>query len=401
MKKVKVAVFSYIDISNLLSGQQRRVNDLLLGLKQEFTVDYIHFSDCADNDKLKLQLAKLGIGYVKLTTGFKGKLSRILISLIHHLLFPFTGLKKSIFQAGLSAFHNRDFIRNIDYEIVIAEYFMLSTIFYYTPNRSKKVIDMHDLQVLTLESQLDSRRFVPFKKIQILIARKYEVACLSKSDAVLAVNYNEIDYLRNRITSKLIYCPLTIQNYKESNLSKKPPLSVIRLGYFAGLSSKRSYNELKTIIQVYFNVISLDYPGQIDLLVFGSNPSIKMKELCITNEVKLLGETHDLTGTFASVHFLINYWLEKPYGFRTRIIDALSTGTPVIVNSACIDGMKLIKKPGVILCENLDDLRSIIAHYRANENRYNQLCKEARATADIFSPEVIYKNVNREISALL
>ena len=387
-QKLKVAVVSYVVIDNTYSGQKKRIYDLVEGLSGFFDVTYIEISDKKLGRAIQ-PLSKQGVQFKKLDLNYS-LLVRLFIGLLHKVTFPFIGLKKSIFVGKWGAYANRNLIRTWDYDIVVSEYFMSSFFFKYITNDALKVIDMHDIQYFTLQEKLKMSKSI-FRNFQLSYARNFEMKRLGVADALMAVNFDEINLLQQTFSSNYIFTPLTVQE-QAVGMHKSEPLSKsIKLAYFAGLSSERSYLELEYIFQMILPPLVEKYGSNLELRIIGSSPSTALIKLIGQHQnAVLVGEVRDIQEAFKQVDFGINYWMGSAYGFRTRVLDVLATGTPVFLNRACVAGMGMDDSKGLFFYEETEQIITTIDYYLDDTERYLELSAECINVANRYSGSKVY-----------
>lgn len=394
-QKLKVAVVSYVVVNNTYSGQKKRIFDLVDGLSDFFDVTYIEMSD-KKLGKAVQPLSEQGVQFKKLDLNYS-LLVRLFIELLHKVSFPFIGLKKSIFVGKWGAFTNRKLIRTWDYDIVVSEYFMSSFFFKYITNNALKVIDMHDIQYLTLQEKLKSSKSI-FRNFQLSYAQNFEMKRLGVADALMAVNLDEIKLLQQTLLSNCIFTPLTVQEQllvtrKSVGLSKQ-----ITLAYFAGLSSKRSYLEIEYLLERVLPPLVEKYGSNLELRIIGSGVSVALMHLIEQHQnAVLVGEVLDIHEAFEQVDFGINYWMGSAYGFRTRVLDVLATGTPIFLNRACVAGMGMDNSKGLFFYEKPEEIIASIDNYLDDAERYLELSAECVKSANRFIGRKVYSNLHRNL----
>ena len=387
-------------LNNILSGQQRRVYDLVVGLSNEFEVEYIEITDLKDSLSEE-KFINTGVRYTKYKLGYT-KFIKVITGVLHAMLFPFFGVKKSLIVGYFWSLKNRKLLRSSNFDVVICEYFMMSFIFKYLSKDTCKIIDMHDIQFVTLESSF-VRKNGMLNKSKLYFARKIEIAMLRSADALISVNTNEIEVLKGLgVEKKYFFVPLTIADngLKEYTLLRN--MEIIHLSYFAGLSTQRSFYELRFILQELLTPVFEKFGNDLRLFVFGNNPSREIIDLCHKFEnVILIGQIENIQESFKNIHFSISYWLGMSYGFRTRIIDVLACGVPFFLNQRCIEGMGLPHFDGLKFVDSGSDIIEAIEYYKERPSEYKKVCEEALQASRMFSRSAISKKFNIELATFL
>lgn len=394
--KKRIGVFSFVVLNDLFSGQQRRILDLVVGLSKEFDVYYFEISD-EDITKSEANFHNNSVHCINYKLGYN-LIFKSVVNLVYFLIFPFFGVKKSLILARTWSFLNKKKINKLNLDVIIVEYFMSSYIFEHVKMDTIKIIDMHDIQFVTLKSALKEKKNI-FRHFQLNFAKKIEISMLKKADALISVNTKEITTLKNLgVNSKFFFVPLTINGSAILKTRKFVEFKVINLAYFAGLSSKRSFEELTHILKNILPAAFSKYGDGVKLFVFGSNPSKEITELCnkLPN-VELIGRINNISDSFRNIHFSVNFWLGDSYGFRTRVIDVLACGVPILLNKNCVEGMGFSHNNCLVFIEDGNDVVDSIEYYRNNETKYALICEESIVTAKLFESNLVTKRFNEEL----
>ena len=398
-----IAIISHVSLGDIKSGQQKRIYDLVRHISQVSHVKYYYVGHQQEYlDTLK-ELSRFGVETLYLNNCYSNVFIKTIVNLLYIATFPLIGIKKSWFISYIATLINKNTYVGLKSDIVISEYYHNAIAFKYIKN-TLRIIDMHDMQFVTLESYLNNSifRYLPTKYIQMRIARWLELRYINKADAVISVNNEESKYVEKYTGCKnIIFCPLTI-NGKNTNLKqhKASMPSDIKIAYFSNLSSARSYNEVLFLVTHVAPELNRRFDNKVTLYVVGNNPSEPLVELCKVPNVVMVGRVDSIEEGFKDMHFLINYWEGRSYGFRTRVIDALSTGTPVLTTRAGIDGMGLDLDKCVLVFESIDELAEIINRYVTDESAYNNACQSAYEESLKYDSAVVYAKLNADLNGL-
>lgn len=113
--------------------------------------------------------------------------------------------------------------------------------------------------------------------------------------------------------------------------------------------------------------------------------------------VKLVGKTNDIFESFRDVHYALYYWVGNSYGFRTRILDVLKTGTPIFLNKECVSGMGMDDSQALFFFENADTIRLAIEDHKSNIENYHKLSKNCAETIKKFNKVSVYDKFYNEL----
>ncbi len=118
--------------------------------------------------------------------------------------------------------------------------------------------------------------------------------------------------------------------------------------YYGGLGSERNY---KAAIQVIDAVNSI-HNLSIKLKIIGSNPPLLLKKIAENNEkVTLLGFVENIADEFQNIDLAVIPF-EGKYGFRSRIIELMHYGIPILTTSDSVWGMGFKHNFNILIYDN-------------------------------------------------
>ena len=132
---------------------------------------------------------------------------------------------------------------------------------------------------------------------------------------------------------------------------KREITSPQRIGYYGGLGSIHNQNSARFCYQKIMPLIWSELTD-IELWLIGSNPPKDIRNLeLIDNRVKVTGYIKNIQDILKTISIVICPW-NGTYGFRSRIIEIMALGIPIITTKDAISGMDLKNSEGIYLARD-------------------------------------------------
>lgn len=324
---------------------------------RKFDVDFLTFAPSAQSKEVGKQLAAFGCRPVILESCLpRSGLKRLARSLASGLFVLRTGLKSSNYAIGkveLSPARIRSAIDPGDYAAVLYEYFhAVDSVPVFQSAGVPAILDMHNVLWKSSEQRLSERTAWPawFKRASLGRYRRREESSWDQFDALVSINRSEYDLVQARLrpTQKLFYAPMG------TDLSRWPacwqPANPPRLAYYGGLGSRHNEAAALRCHDHIMPQIWKRFPDA-ELWLVGSNPSERLRSLTSDPRVKVTGFVEKVQDVLCTMSVVLCPW-SGTYGFRSRIVEVMALGVPVVATPAAVDGMELESGRGIILADS-------------------------------------------------
>jgi glycosyltransferase involved in cell wall biosynthesis len=221
---------------------------------------------------------------------------------------------------------------------------------------SATLLDMHDLLFQTFDRDLRRRR-VPTAARSWLVRgyRRQEERAWHAFDHILAINSSERDHAAavlgppDRTSLVPMGVDLDLWAY-----AWQPP-ETPRFAYYGGLSSAHNQDEARRCLERVMPRIWRSLPDA-ELWIIGSNPPRDLLDRAASDSrVHVTGFVEEPGAVLASCSVVLCPWVGR-YGFRSRIVEAMAVGVPVVATPDAVDGMALDESHGLAFGENDDEL---------------------------------------------
>lgn len=356
-KRMKLLIISHVSPWPGDSGQQLRVRYTLEVAVRAFQVDFLTIAPVGKRKEVEEQLAASGCQPLVLSSRLiNGSFSKLRFYIGASLFALRTGMKDSNYQIGkleLCPARIRSAIGPRDYDLVLYEYFhAVDSVSVFRNMGVPVILDMHNVLWKSRKERLNEKAAWPawLKRASLHRYRRGEETAWDQFDALIAINRSEQDLIQARLrpAQKLFYAPMG------TDLSRWPacwePAKPLRLAYYGGLASP--HNEAAAL-RCYERVMPLIWQRipDAELWLVGSNPTERLRRLTSDPRVKVTGFVAKVQEVLKTMSLVLCPWAGT-YGFRSRIVEVMALGVPVVATPAAVDGMELESGRGIILADS-------------------------------------------------
>jgi glycosyltransferase involved in cell wall biosynthesis len=217
------------------------------------------------------------------------------------------------------------------------------------------VLDMHDLLWQSRRRQLDAVPALPgwWKGREVERYRAQEEASWSEYDALITINRAEHDYVATRVPDvPLIHAPMgtDLEHWRYGWAPSTPP----RVAYYGGLSSIHNQESALACFEHLLPGIRRAHPDT-ELWIVGSHPPDRVKALARERGVHVTGFVPDAPALLSTMSAVLCPW-SGTYGFRSRLIEVMALGVPVVATPDAVYGMDMEEEHGIRIGGSHDDL---------------------------------------------
>src|ERR1700752_294681 len=210
------------------------------------------------------------------------------------------------------------------------------------------LLDMHDILWQAHARQLDEGKAPEWWKRRALNQyKKNEEESWEKFDGVIAINHEELKYVERRLpdSTSVFYAPMG------TDLMRWPyfwrPSQTPKVAYYGGLSSRHNQDDALKCAHQIMPRIWEKFP-KAELWLIGSNPPERLKVLSSDPRIKVTGYVDEVGKRLGQMSVVVCPWTGR-YGFRSRLIEVLATGVPLVASNDAVWGMGLTHGEGIML----------------------------------------------------
>jgi glycosyltransferase involved in cell wall biosynthesis len=138
------------------------------------------------------------------------------------------------------------------------------------------------------------------------------------------------------------------------------------------------------------------YPDA-ELWLVGSNPSERLRRLTSDSRVKVTGFVEKVQDVLCIMSLVLCPWSGN-YGFRSRIVEVMALGVPVVATPLAVDGMELESGRGIILADSDNALAERALELLSAPNQLAAQSRLARAEMErLYSLDNTYGRLMTEL----
>jgi len=340
--KPRLLVISNILPFPLKSGQNLRVYNTLLALKNLFHITYLTIAPDQSRDEWRYNLLKICDDVILLPSIYNRNIfTKILLKIIGLIYILATGLKFSNFlisQIELTPRRVRPILKKSNFDCALFEYWhSYKNIQTFRQNGIPCFLDMHDILWHSYERYLATKKMPLFlKKIALRKYKKAEEKIWNSFNGIIAINEAEKNYVKTKIGSdiKLFYAGMGVdlKFWRYCWSPKKPK----RIAYYGSLGNQ--FNQQDALI-CYHEIMPAIWKAcpKTEFWVVGNNPSADLQASMTDDRVKVTGYVENIQSVLGTMTTVLCPFKGK-FGFRSRIIEVMAVGTPVVASSDAVWG---------------------------------------------------------------
>jgi len=340
-----------------VAGQQQRVANTLKALRGYFHITFLTVVDQKNKTLIENRLIEYVDDVILLPSKYSKNIFTKSFHKIAGLIYSFfTGLKFSNYIIGKLEFSPSRIQKTLSdryFDIALFEYWhAVDSVSILKKKNILCVLDMHNILWQSYKRHLPSRIFGLnwWTAWAISNYKKREEAAWKQFNGLIAINRAEMDYTIQQVPEKnaMFYTPMgvDISSWSYSWQPKKPQ----RLAYYGGLSSHHNQVDAFFCYEQIMPGIWNNYPNA-ELWIVGSSPPDTLKKLSEKDaRVIVTGYVEQVQDVLMYMSVVLCPW-SGTYGFRSRLIEVMALGVPVIASPQAVYGMEMKNGQGLFLEE--------------------------------------------------
>jgi len=402
-KKPRLLIVSNVKPFPGSAGQQMRVRNKLEAFRSLFKVSFLTVAEITEVNEARSKLSSWVDHPIVLPSVVRRNASaRLRNKVASGIYVARTGLKASNHSIGhveLSPQRIAAYCNPLDYDLVVYEYWhTVRSTGLFQEHGVPCVLDMHDILWQSYQRQLNSRVLLPgwWRKWALERYKEQEELAWHRYDALIAINAEEARYARQVVGDvPIFYAPMGV------DIEKWPyswtPAEPRRLAYYGGLGNPYNQQEALRCYRSIMPKIWRERP-EVELWLVGSNPPPSLQALPVQDSrVKVTGYVERVQDVLKSMYMVLCPF-SATYGFRSRLIEAMALGVPVVATPAAVYGMDLQDGQGLCLRESDEELAQACLDCLDDSDLAQRQSRLARAQVEKkFSFDVTYGQLARDL----
>jgi len=396
-EQARMLVLSHVPPRPPDSGQRRRVFQTLTALRERFHVTLA----CLEPKQSPEGLCDVFLNVPSLrSTSPSARLTHGLRSAAFRLR---TGLRASNYALGQVEFSSERLARllgDLRFDCVLFEYWHAHAATAFFHERSIPcVLDMHDVLWQSHRERLASTPWMPsgLKRWALARYRRRELAAWQDFDAVIAITPGEHAYLQGELPpgTRTFCTPMGVDT--KAFAFDPRPASPPRLAFYGNFSSPPNQRGARRCVKALMPRIWAERPDAELWLVGGQAPP-STRDLAGDPRIHLTGYLKEPAEVLKTLTALLCPW-QGTFGFRSRLVEVMALGVPVVVTPDAIHGMGLKEEAGVLLAPDDEGLaRRALDLLEDKEAAAHQGRLARRQVEESLSFEATYGRLARDLA---
>lgn len=237
------------------------------------------------------------------------------------------------------------------FDLVLYEYWHThNSLDLFKKNNIPCVLDMHDLCWRVVARRLQHWA-VPagFRHWRVKAYRQQEEAAWGKYDLLITINQEEGAYVQRILPEKAtIYAPMGLDTTQQWPYSWRPAAPP-RIAFYGALGSLGNQLGVARCLNQIMPLVWQHRP-ECEFWIVGGNPSAEIRQMAQHPQVHVTGFVPDVAETLASMSLVLCPW-QGTFGFRSRVVEVMALGLPVVATADAVFGMGLQAGQGLLLAE--------------------------------------------------
>jgi glycosyltransferase involved in cell wall biosynthesis len=260
------------------------------------------------------------------------------------------------------------------------------------------VLDMHNVlwQARLAELKGLSRVAPWLQRFHVNRYRRHEENTWARFDGIVAISAGELEYVRSHVpsTTSVFYLPMGI------NLAAWPfgyrPAIPPRIVYYGGLGNYHNQEGVRRCVGQIMPAVWKSFP-EAELWIVGSNPPPEIQSLARDPRIHVTGFVEKPQEILATMSVAVCPFLGR-FGFRSRIVEVMSVGVPMVATEDAVFGMGLSEKEALLTGETDAELASHVISLLSDAQRAGALSRCARSLVEReYSVEATYGTFGRTL----
>jgi polysaccharide biosynthesis protein PslH len=391
------------------SGQQQRVRNTLLATREKFHVTFLTFAAQGAISQVENELREHVDEAVVLPALFsRNQVARLWHKAAGGAYSLWTGLKSSNYVTGRLELSPQRVIAALASrrapDLALFEYW--HTHWAARALRSlgtRCALDMHDLLWRSYDQQLSRFRWLPtgLRRRRVAAYRRQEQASWQDYDALVTINRDEHGEVASVLGSadRLIYAPMGIdlRLWPYEWCRVRPP----RVVFYGGLGSAQNQQQALLCYSSVMPVVWASLP-ETELWIVGSNPPRHILDLQSRDRrVRVTGFVKDPRPLLAAASVMLCPFTGT-YGFRSRVVEVLALGVPVVASPDATAGMDLEAGQHLLSADTVEGMARATLELLTNPEKGDRLSRAGRQRVEeVYSFEATYGALTRGLLELV
>ena len=399
MSKKKILIICPGPVYPIKMGSQVRMFDIIKGLARDHEIDVIakipgteylsaeyvepikticnaYYPVVAPNKENNIKRSFYGIGF-----WFE---NRVRLTPANLFYFSNTGLAKKIAEVANSK----------KYDIINCEYWYSCAVYQHLIYRPYFALDTHDINFEKYEMDQRYKNQGRQNCKEIEKYKNLELEHTGLNDLIISVSESDCQYFKGVFPEKShIKIPIgqDLSTYLNYNVSSDDGRNIL---FYGSMGSAQN-------IKAFFKLFNDIFPGikskipDAKLIVLGANPSEEIKKLHDGKSIHVLGYVEDIREWISKAKIMI-LPLDIAGGFRTRVVEVMAMGVPVIGTYNALDSIEMTSGVHGYVTDNDNEMAEKAVQLLNDSGLRSHLSEECRKfVAEKYTIEATYGKLSK------
>jgi glycosyltransferase involved in cell wall biosynthesis len=379
----RILVVSHVLPFPASAGQRQRVGLTLQALRQDFHVTFATIVPSAEVEDTWAALAGwCDEAIVAPAVVPAGRFDALRRKVAMVAFCASTGLRPSNYvlsQVEFSASRLRALIGEREFDCVLLEYWHATASMTVFRDRDIPVVlDTHNVLWQAYRADLDRKKWIPawWKKRVVELYKSAEEEAWRQFDGLIGINRQEHHYMQAVAPSvRHFYAPMGVDVEHRWRYRWRP--EGVRLCCYGGFGSAHNAASALRCAQTIMPLIWCEFPFA-ELWIVGSNPPPVLQALQVDSRVHVTGFVDEVQPLLGTMRLMLCPW-KGTYGFRSRLVELMAVGVPIVANPDAVDGMEMEHEQGVLLADTDQGLAEHALHLLSDGEFAAEQSRRARA----------------------
>lgn len=384
------------------AGQRQRVGLTLQALRRDFHVTFATTVPALDVEDTRAALAEwCDEAIVAPYRRAAHRLSNLRRQLTAAAYCAWTGLRASNYflaKVEFTAERLSELVGDRDFDCVLLEYWHASaSMEYFRARGIPVVLDTHNILWQAYRADVDRKKWIPewWKRRVVALYRSAEEEAWRQFDGLIAINREEHHYMQMVAPHvRHFYAPMGVDVVSRWRYRWRP--EGVRLCCYGGFGSSHNAASALQCAQKIMPLVWAHFP-LAELWIVGSNPPPQLQTLQSDRRIRVTGFVDEVQPVLGSMRLMLCPW-KGTYGFRSRLVEVMAIGVPVVANPDAIDGMDMNHEQGVLLASDDTGLAEHAVRLLSDEQFAAEQSLRARAVvAEQYGFDSTYGALSRDL----
>ena len=309
-------------------------------------------------------------------------------------------IPRSLFYNSIPTLRNKIAeIANIKkYDIINCIYWYSCTFINELSYRPYLAIDTNDLCFEKYESELRLQKEWENNRRKIDKYKELELKYTGLNDLIISISNYDYEFFKAKYPQKshiIIPTGQELTNYLDYKSNSKNDKKIL---FYGSMSSQQN---IKAFFRLFNNIlpkVRSEIP-EVELIVLGANPPDEIKKLHNGKSIVVSGYVEDIRKWISKAKIMI-LPLEIAAGFRSRVVEVMAMGVPVIGTHNALDSIEMINGVHGYITDSDEEMAKFAINLLNDDKLRNQMSKNCKDFVCRYSIENTYGKLSDYYSSL-